>query len=163
MKAIPLKSHQTNKTFTIQIAWQYNIYLIGCIIYNLPYVSKTKVPFNIRLSNRRKDIKDPKAILADKEFQKNHHRFNGHARSMITATRTNTNLIKEILHKRFIQRENFLISKLQILYPEGLNQEFKIQIQTMITLFFKTNFSEAVAPEKLENEIKFNKNIFDIP
>ena len=50
-----------------------------CIICNLQYVGKNDTPFNIRLNNHRKDVKDPKAILADKHFQKNSHRFNEHA------------------------------------------------------------------------------------
>ena len=39
-------------------------------ITNCKYVGKNKTPFNIRLNNHRKDIKDPKAIVADKQFQK---------------------------------------------------------------------------------------------
>ena len=35
---------------------------------------------NIRLNNHRKDVKDSKAILADKLFQKNGHRFNEQVR-----------------------------------------------------------------------------------
>ena len=40
-----------------------------CIICKLQYVGKNGTPFNVRLSNHRKDVKDPKAILADKNFQ----------------------------------------------------------------------------------------------
>ena len=39
-------------------------------ICNLQHVGQNETPFNIRLSNHRKDVKDPKAILADKHFQK---------------------------------------------------------------------------------------------
>ena len=35
----------------------------------------------IRLNNHMKDVKDPKAILADNLFQKIGHRFNKHANS----------------------------------------------------------------------------------
>ena len=31
---------------------------------------KNKTPFKIRLNNHRKNVKDPKAIFADKHFQK---------------------------------------------------------------------------------------------
>ena len=69
-----LKCHQTNKTWKIF----YNInsqtenatYLTECIKCNLQYVSKNKTPFKIRLNNHRKNVKDPKAIFADKHFQK---------------------------------------------------------------------------------------------
>ena len=51
-----------------------------CAIYNLQFVGKNETSFNIRLKNHRKDMKDPKAILADEHFQKNGHRFKEHAR-----------------------------------------------------------------------------------
>ena len=47
-----------------------------CTVCNLQYVGKIETLFNIRLNNHRKDVKDPKAILADKHFQKSDHRFN---------------------------------------------------------------------------------------
>ena len=39
-----------------------------CLICNLQYVSKNETLFNIRLNNYMKDVKDPKAILADKKW-----------------------------------------------------------------------------------------------
>ena len=79
------KSQQTNKTWKIfhstNCKTEYAIYLVECIICNLQYEGKNETPFNIRLNNHRKDVKDPKAILADKLFQKTGHRFNEHANS----------------------------------------------------------------------------------
>ena len=113
------KSQQTNKTWKIFhntiCKTEYAIYLLECIICNLQYVRKNETPFNIRLKNYREDVKDPKAILADKYFQKNGHRFNGHTRFTIIDGSTNTNLDKEILRECFIQRENFWIQKLETL------------------------------------------------
>ena len=64
------KSQQTNKTWKIFhntiCKTEYAIYLLKCIICNLQYVRENETPFNIRLKNYRKDVKDPKAILADK-------------------------------------------------------------------------------------------------
>ena len=51
---------------------------------------------NIRSNNHRKDVKDSKAILAGKVFQKNGHRFNEQARFTIIDRLTNTNVDKEI-------------------------------------------------------------------
>ena len=82
-----------------------------CAIFNLHYVSKNETPFNIRLNNHRKNVKDPKLILADKHFRKNSHRFNEHARFVIIDILTNTNLDKEMLRERLIQREKFWIQK----------------------------------------------------
>ena len=68
------KSQQTNKTWTIfyntNSKTENATYLTECIKYNLQYVSKNKTPFKIRLNNHRKNVKDPKAIFADKHFQK---------------------------------------------------------------------------------------------
>ena len=103
-----------------------------CIVCNLQYVGKNGTPFNIRLSNHRIDVKDPKAILADKNFQKRGHRFNEHARFTIIDRLTNTNLDEEILRERLIQRENFWIQKLQALYPKKLkSRAFSVQNQLL--------------------------------
>ena len=69
-----LESQQTNKTWKIfhntNCKIEYVIYLMEHTICNLQYVDKNETPFSIRLNNHRKDVKDPKAILADKHFQK---------------------------------------------------------------------------------------------
>ena len=78
-----------------------------CKICNLQHVGKNETPFNIRLDNHSKDVKFPKAKLADKHFQKNDHRFNEHARLTIIDRLTNTNLDKKILREHLIQRKNF--------------------------------------------------------
>ena len=51
-----------------------------CTICNLEHVGKKETPFNNRLNNHKIDVKDPKVILADKQFQKCDLRFNEHAR-----------------------------------------------------------------------------------
>ena len=81
---------------------------------------------NIRSNNHRKDVKDSKAILADKLFQKNDHRFNEQRRFTIIDRLTNTNVDKEILRECLIQRKNFWIQKIETLYPKGLNREPKM-------------------------------------
>ena len=75
-----------------------------------------------------KDVKDLRAILADKHFQKNDHKLNEHAKFLITDRLTNTNIDKEILREGLIEKENFWIQKLQTLYPKGLNQGLNMQI-----------------------------------
>ena len=69
-----------------------------CAIYNLQFVGKNETSFNIRLKNHRKDMKDPKAILADEHFQKNGHRFKEHARFTMIGRLINTNgLVVKVL------------------------------------------------------------------
>ena len=124
--ATAFKSQQTNKTWKIFLntnrQTEYTIYLMECTICNLQYVGKNGTSFYIRFNNHRKDIKDPKVILADKHFQKNSCRFNKHIRFTMIDRLANTNLDKEILTECLIQRENFSIQKLDTLYPKGLNQ-----------------------------------------
>ena len=98
-----------------------------CAICNQQYVGKNETPFNIRLNNHRKDVKDPKAILAGEHFQISGHRFNEHTRFTIIDRFTKTNLAKEILRERLIQRESLWLQKLETLYPKGLNQELNMQ------------------------------------
>ena len=42
----------------------------------MPYVGKAETVFIIRLNNRRKDAKDPKAMPVDKHFNQTGHNFN---------------------------------------------------------------------------------------
>ena len=66
-----------------------------CTTCNQQYVGKYEAPFNIRLNNHRKDIKDSNAILADKQFQKMVKSFNEHATFTITDTLTNATFRKK--------------------------------------------------------------------
>ena len=36
---------------------------ITCYIYSIQYIDNSETPFNIRLNNHRKKVKDPNAIL----------------------------------------------------------------------------------------------------
>ena len=119
------KSQQTEKP--LEDKTEYAIYLMEYTICNLQYVGKNEAPFNIRLNNHRKDVKDPKAVLADKHFQKCGLRSNEHATCTIIDTLTNTNFDKEILRERLIQRESFWIQKLESLNSTGLIIEFNMQ------------------------------------
>ena len=71
------KSQPTNKTWKIfhntNCNTKYAIYVIDCTTCNLQNVSKNETPFNIKLNNHWNDVKDPKAILADKHLKKNGH------------------------------------------------------------------------------------------
>ena len=62
------KQTKLGGNFTVQTLSQYVIHLMECLICNLQYVSKNETPFNIRLNNYRRDVKHPKAILADKKL-----------------------------------------------------------------------------------------------
>ena len=59
------------------------IYLLECYICNIQYVGKSETPFNIRLYNHRKDVKNPNAIPACKHFNRHDHDFNNHGKIII--------------------------------------------------------------------------------
>ena len=62
---------------------------------------------NIRSNNHRNDVKDSKAKLGDKLFQKSGHRFNEQARFTIIDILTNTNVDKEILRNVLFKEKTF--------------------------------------------------------
>ena len=80
-----LKNNQTNKTFKIyhrvNCKSSFVVYQLERYICNIQYISKSETPFNIRLNNHRKDLKNPNAIPAHKHFNRHYHGFNNHGKS----------------------------------------------------------------------------------
>ena len=106
------KSNQTNKTFKIyhrvNCKSSFVIYLLECYICNIQYVGKSETPFNIRLNNHRKDVKNPNAIPACKHFNRHDHDFNNHGKIIITEQlRHFRTTSTEALKGRLKQLENF--------------------------------------------------------
>ena len=84
-------------------------------------------PFSIRLTNHRKDIKNPNAIEACKHFENWNHVFHKHGKFMLTEQLSNIkNTSTEILKLRLKDIENYWIKKLKSLTPFGLNQELNL-------------------------------------
>ena len=52
------------------------MYLVKQALCKVQYVGKTVKVFNIRLSNIRKDVSNPKSIPADLHFREPGHSFN---------------------------------------------------------------------------------------
>ena len=81
------KSNQTNRTFKIfqktTCKSNFIIFLLECKLSKIQYVGKAETAFNMQLNNQRKDVKDPKAIPADKHFNQTGHKFNPHAKFII--------------------------------------------------------------------------------
>ena len=104
----PTNKRKFARYFTIQIVRQNMPFTLWSVQQATYRMSVKTRPFNIRLKNHRKDVKDLKAILADNHFQKSSHRFNNKLIIFTIIDRlTNTKIDKEILRKRLIQRENF--------------------------------------------------------
>ena len=122
------KSNQTNKTFKIyhrvNCKSSFVIYLLECYICNIQYVGKSETPFNIRLNNHRKDVKNPNAVPACKHFNRNDHDFNNLEKIIIIQQLRNIGTTStETLQERLKQQENLWIMKLQTLAPLSLKQE----------------------------------------
>ena len=81
------KSNQTNKTFKIyhrvNCKISFIIYLLECYICNIQYVGKSETPFNNRLNDNRKDVKNHSAISTWKHFNMRDHDFNNHGKIII--------------------------------------------------------------------------------
>ena len=100
------------------------IYLQEYYLGNIQYVGKSETPFNIRLNNHRKDVKNPNAIPACKYFNRHNHDFNNHGKIItIEQLRNIGTTSTETLKERLNQRENFWIMKLETLAALGLNQD----------------------------------------
>ena len=95
-----------------------------CILCKIQYVGKSKTSFNLRLSNHRKDVNNPKAIPAWNHFKIHGHNFMKHAMvTLIEQLKKISNISKNTLRLRLKSRENIWIIKLEIPAPKGLNQE----------------------------------------
>ena len=89
----------------------------------IQYVGKAETALVIRLSNHRKDTKNPNGILACRHFQQQVYSFNNLTKFIIGDNLVNTSSSKDISRERLIKRENPWIQKLKNLVPYGLNQE----------------------------------------
>ena len=97
-------------------------YLLECYICNIQYVGKSETPFNIRLHNHRKDVKNTNAIPAYKHFNRHDQDFKNHGKIIIIEQLRNICATStETLKERLKQQENFWIMKLETLAPLGLN------------------------------------------
>ena len=90
----------------------------------IQYIGKSETSFNIRINDRRKDIKKPNAIEACKHSNNNEHTFSKHGKFIIIEQLRNINTTPtETLKLRLKERENIWIKKHKTLATYGLNQE----------------------------------------
>ena len=120
------QSYRTKKPFQIfhnlPCKSENLLYLLQCLICQLPCVGKSETLFNTRLNNHRKDAKSEALILACKHFNKQNHNFQQHAEFTFIEQikkQTTTEETKTLLKRR----KNFWVLKLKTLYLDGINQE----------------------------------------
>lgn len=101
----------------------YVIYLLECTkCNNKPYVGKCETPMNLRINTHRADAKKVDSIPVDKHFLTMGHIFNEHAEFTIIETVTKPNLSKEQMTNLLLKREDFWMTKLNTLKPNGFNE-----------------------------------------
>ena len=103
-------SEQTKRTFNIfhklTCKSQYVIYLLGCILCKIQYIGKSKIPFNLRLTNHRKDVINQQAIPACHHFKIHDHIVMKHAKFTLIEQLTEiSNVSKDILRLRLKRRK----------------------------------------------------------
>ena len=127
LKTNTFKSTSTNEEFKIYheltCKSTYLIYLLECQLHKVQYIGKCETPFNIRLNNHRKDVKNPQSIPACKHFNSTDHIYERDAKFILIEQLKDQEVEKEILVRRLKIRGNFWINKLKTLHPNGLNHE----------------------------------------
>ena len=113
-----------------------------CALCKVKYVGKAETTFNIKLNNHRKDVNNPKSILANLHFKKPGHSFNLHAKLTLIEQLNNIHTTdKHTIKFQFKHCEDFWIQKLEMLTPKWLNQELNVLNSCQLYfLFFISNF-----------------------
>lgn len=98
---------------------EYIIFLMKCILLKIQYVRKAETSFNLRLNNHSKDSKEVNSILGC------NHNFKDiistkHVKLIMIDNLIILNGSKEPLR---VVRKSFLVQKLKVLVPFGLNLE----------------------------------------
>ena len=104
------------------------IYLLECIkCENKPYIGKFETPANERINNHRKDAKNPNSIPVDAHFLEPGHNFNIHAKFTFIEQLRKKDLSNTEKTRLLKEREDFWITKLQTLTPNGFKQELNFK------------------------------------
>ena len=120
------RNRQTGKVY--QIFHQVNcrdkcvIYLLECIKCDeKAYVGKSEPPANIRMNGHRSDAKKTNKLAVDTHFLQPDHNFDRDAKFTIIEKITKTNIGKEEMTNLLLRREDFWITRLRTLQPQGFN------------------------------------------
>ena len=97
------------------------IYLGMCTrCSNKPYVGKCEEQgINRRINTHRSDAKKADSIPVDKHFLQPGHDFDQDFRLIVIEKIDNSNMTKEQIRKTLLRREDFWITKLKTLQPNG--------------------------------------------
>ena len=114
-------TNQTNEIFDIYHSLNYKrryaIYLLECSIFKIQYAGKSETLFNKRLSNHRKDIKDPSAIPACKHSNSPNHDLNTYGKFTIVEQLRNITSSSSEIHKDLNKKKTFGLKNKKTLAP----------------------------------------------
>ena len=104
---------------------KYAIYLGFCLKCNQrQYVGKVEAQgMNKRTNKHRNDVTRADAIAIDQHFNQNGHDFNRDFRLIVIEEITKKNMTKEQTRNLLLHREDFWITKLNTLEPNGFNEK----------------------------------------
>ena len=78
---------------------------------------------NKRANKHRNDVPRPDSLSIDQHFNQHDHSFNRDFRLIVIEEVTKKNLTKDQMRNLLLHREDFWISKLNTLEPNGFNEK----------------------------------------
>ena len=96
-------------------------------------MGKSEPPVNLRINTHRYDVTSPKGGAFDKHFNQSDHNYNENARFiLIEQMRSPENATKLTIRQLLEDREDYWMSKLKTLIPDGLNDRLNSNVSNQI-------------------------------
>ena len=109
------------------------IYLAHCTLCaKSQYVGKSEPPANLRVNTHRHDVNSQKGCPFDKHFRLPGHDFNLHAKFILIEQVTNKGLTKAETRRLLEDREDYWMTRLKTLHPNGMNDHLNSSLRQKI-------------------------------
>ena len=131
------KSHNTGEELTIlhnlNCKSKNCIYLGHCVLCKgSQYVGKSEPPANLRINTHRHDVTSSNGCPFDKHFALPGHDFNKHARFTLIEQINDRNMSKSETRRLLEDREDYWMTRLRTLQPEGMNDHLNAALRQTI-------------------------------
>ena len=112
------------------------IYLGYCnICTNSQYIGKSEPPANLRFNTHRHEVSSPNAGAFDKHFNLPNHSYNKNAKFILIEQVKSPTGSKLSIRKLLEDREDYWMSKLQTITPNGFNDHLNSNVSNQIHSF----------------------------
>ena len=112
------------------------IYLGYCnLCSNSQYVGKSEPPANLRINTHRHDVSSPNGGTFDKHFALPGHNYNKNAKFILIEQVKSPMGSKLVTRKLLENREDYWMSKLQTITPNGFNDHLNSNVSNQIHSF----------------------------